>query len=86
MFKSNSFANKVGYILGAPFVQAFHVELDYGENRVGFGNKVHAAGAHIYGFKPVVDEPTDQTSESTNGEDTASGKDAQAENDGTIVD
>ena len=58
LFKSNSFANKVGYILGAPFVQAFHIELDYAKNRVGFGNKVHAAGAHIYGFKPTKGEPT----------------------------
>ena len=40
-----------GYVLGLPFMQAFHVVFDYEKNRVGFGNKRKGRqGAFLYGI------------------------------------
>jgi hypothetical protein len=38
-----------GYILGTPFIHAFHIILDFESNRVGFANKLRGFGQAITG-------------------------------------
>jgi len=51
MVRINQNTQKYGYVLGLPFLQAFHIVFDYENDRVGFANKKHGRqGAFVYGI------------------------------------
>lgn len=60
------FESTSSYILGAPFIQAFIVILEFENNRIGFANKIRNFGSKINLSSNIIDQ-IDNKEEIKNG-------------------